>query len=180
MRTSILVFLLACSGSHHVTELPDAPDGDSGERWSGTSHVTDLANGAIYDSTFTFAPDPALGPGHFLVANGEVNLTKQPTSSGDCTITVDASHPMAEHDGQLAVDESGADPILRGQGDTIWLATYTSVCPSGTSTMQQPYSVAWWPFDPTAPAPPQPAPDGKATFTASSPLASGTITIGRE
>jgi len=179
MRNMIPLVLLAAAcaapgGGNPGDDTSGGPDGGSSShpRWDGTSHIT-AADGAIYDSSFVFAYDYATGS--YDVASGLVNITKQPTFSGDCTITIDSSHPIAQHDGMLQVTDG---PGVAGQGTTVWAATYTAVCPNVTSTTMQPYAAYWWPnpSDPT----PNPAPGGMVTIPINEQLGSGTVTLTEE
>lgn len=147
-------------------------------KFVGTSHVVDLS-GAVYDNTFTFELDPS-SPDNptYIVTSGQVNITTQPPFAGDCTTTIEASHAIGPHDGMLAVDDTDLDnPKVTGMGTTVWLATYTQVCPDGTTTtMQLPYSIAWWPLAPGAPQQVT-LPNGMATFTASNQQDTATIML---
>ena len=148
------------------------------ETWTGSSHVVDTT-GAEYDSTFVFALDPTSTLPRYVVQSGEVNITKQPPPSGDCTTTIEANHAIGTHDGQLTVDETDyQNPIVTGGGTTVWLATYTSVCSNGTTTMMLPYSIAWWPLA-TGGNPPVTLPAGTGTFAAANQMDTGTITLTR-
>ena len=54
--------------------------------------------------------------------------------------------------GVLAVDMSNRDQwLVRGQGESQWLATYTTHCPNGDGSMPLAVHAAWWPLDPTNP-----------------------------
>ena len=177
MRNVIPSILLAAACTAPGGGNPDPGGGpDAGAsahaKWDGTSHIT-AADGAIYDSVFTFGYDDATG--NYDVASGQLNITRQPTFSGDCTITIDSSHAIAQHDGMMVVSDG---PAVAGQGATIWLATYTSVCPNGTSTTMMPYAAYWWPnaSDPT----PIPAPGGMVTIPIDAALGSGSVTLTEE
>ena len=150
------------------------------ETWTGTSHVVHT-DGAIYDNTFTFAVDTTAQNTQFIVQSGQVNITKQPPSSGDCTVTIEASHPIGPQDGHMTIDETDfTNPtIVGGQGATVWLAVYTLVCPSGTQTTMMPYSIDWWPLPTGGPAPVV-AINAMATITAANPGETGTIIIARD
>lgn len=144
--------------------------------WHGTSHITG-DDGAVYDSTFTFAAVAAPTGQRFTIQSGQVTITKQPTSTGQCTTTIDASHPIGAMDGHLTVDDADPDnPTVSGGGDTVWIATYTTVCPTGTSTMMLPYSAAWWPAQPGVMAPVV-APHGQVTIPVSGVGGSGTVML---
>ncbi|HUJ58214.1 MAG TPA: hypothetical protein VLX92_06970 [Kofleriaceae bacterium] len=165
---------LVCPAGHRV-----APDGGSCApvTWNGTSHITG-DDGAVYDSSFVFAADPTI-PGAFVVQSGEVNITTQPPSSGDCTTTIEAHHAIASNDGRLTVDDTDYNnPVISGGGTTVWTATYTITCPDGTTTEQLPYSIAWWPTPETGPVPVT-APAGSATVPVSGIGGAGTVTISR-
>jgi hypothetical protein len=185
MRTWIVfAALAACTDHANPGGDDDAPVDASpgGQTWTGTSHVVH-AYGAIYDNTFTFAVDTtSTHDTQLIVQSGQVHITKQPPSSGDCTITIEASHPIGPRDGHMTIDETDlVNPtIVGGQGTTVWLAVYTLVCPSGTQTTMMPYSIDWWPL-PTGGAPtPVVAVDAMATITVSNPGETGTIMIARE
>jgi len=187
MRTWIvLAALAACTDHANPGGDDDVPPVDANPdvhetSWTGTSHVVH-GDGAIYDSTFTFAVDTTTAHNaQLIVQSGQVNITKQPPSSGDCTITIEASHPIGPRDGQLEIDDTDfANPtIVGGQGTTVWLAVYTLVCASGTQTTMMPYAIDWWPLPTTGPTPVV-ATNAMATITASNPGETGTIMIARD
>jgi hypothetical protein len=167
---------LVCPGN---LRRADATGTCAPETWSGTSHTTGQ-DGAVYDSVFTFATDPQRA-NHFVVQTGQVNITTQPPSSGDCTTTIEASHPIATNDGGMMLDETDYNnPVISGAGGTtVWAAKYTLVCPSGTMTETLPYSIAWWPI-PAGGAPAMTAQNAMATIAVDGVGGSGMVIIARD
>lgn len=174
------LFVAACaapgggSGGDDDSGGPDA-SASGASRWDGVSHIS-APDGAVYDSTWVFAP----GANGYEIESGQVVISTQPVFSGDCTITIDSSHAMAAHDGTMMLDDSTGALMVRGQGDTIWQATYTSTCPDGSSSTQMlPYSAAWWPLPSTGPVPTEVI-DGVANISVNAELGTGTVTLTQE
>jgi hypothetical protein len=109
-----------------------------------------------------------------------------PAQPSGCTLTVaPAQVATSPGEGQLNVSYDLSDPatvtvILKGQGETVWLATYTTVCPNGTGSMQYPVQADWWPLMANGMPFVLTTTTDKFTGSISSPLASGTITLGRK
>ena len=39
--------------------------------------------------------------------------------------------------------------LVSGQGESVWLATYTTHCPNGDGSMPMGVHAGWWPIDPS-------------------------------
>ena len=129
------------------------------EEWTGDSEITQL-DGSQVSSAFTFKSDdsePGVRLRHFDVEEGHAHWTP-PKKAGNCRLTVGPTdHDIGPKEGNLTV-QYVTDTIanITGGGTTVWLATYTTHCPDGSSkSFQAPASAAWWPVDPykTSPIP---------------------------
>jgi len=122
------------------------------EIWNGTSDIT-LPDGTKVASTFTFGQinDDGHGKLEFNVKNGNVHATVPSMLTGGCTQTATPTDfTMGPNDGQMTVSydlSTGPDdPLVSGMGNSVWLATYTTVCPNGPGSYMAAIQAQWWPF----------------------------------
>ena len=121
------------------------------ETWTGVSDMV-AGDGTIIHASFTFEQDLAAsvpGKDRFVVKVGTVSA-KPPDPTG-CTLTISPSMvQMTPQEGTMIatydLGTSPESPRIQGQGQTQWLATYTTVCPNGTGTIQTGVFAAWWPL----------------------------------
>lgn len=138
------------------------------DHWKGKSVITQ-GDGTTVSSEFTFGPVsiPGANPQAVLggsgsatkhqyeILNGSVHYTGPKTVSG-CTLAIrPSSHTMDHKEGTLVVDASNPEQwVFSGQGQSVWLATYTTYCPNGSQSMKMGVSAGWWPINPFAPGSP--------------------------
>ena len=137
------------------------------DHWVGYSDITQKGGDKVR-SRFTFAQTPKDQKGPirtYEVLDGTVSYKGPKTvSGGACTLSIwpssqtlkagAAAQPVLVRDnvgtqGLLRVDMSdGNQWLLNGQGESVWLANYTTYCPNGAGTMQMGVHAGWWPIDP--------------------------------
>ncbi|WP_239461458.1 hypothetical protein [Occallatibacter savannae] len=142
------------------------------DHWVGFSNITQGADEKV-SSQFTFAqaPKDQKGPIRtYEVLNGTVGYKGPKTvSGGACTLSIWPSSQvlksgpptpavlvsdMVGSQGMLRVDMSNPDQwLIAGQGDSQWLADYTTHCENGDGTIQTGVHAGWWPLNPLNMAP---------------------------
>jgi len=168
------------------------------DHWVGYSDITQGA-GEKVSSQFTFAQAPRDQKGlirTYEVLNGTVGYKGPKTvSGGECTLSIWPSFQILRSgpstpavlvsdtvgsQGMLRVDMS--DPsqwLIRGQGESQWLADYTTHCPNGDGMMQTGVHAGWWPINPLDMTPiPVKVVSGKPPDTfvkIDGPMATGTV-----
>lgn len=137
------------------------------DHWVGYSDIKQNGSDKV-SSQFTFAqaPKDQKGPVRtYEVFNGTVGYKGPKTvSGGTCTLFIWPSSQVLKSGparpavlvsdtvgtlGMLRVDMS--DPnrwLISGQGESQWLADYTTYCPNGAGTIQTGVHAGWWPLDP--------------------------------
>ena len=156
------------------------------EQWTGDSTVTSV-DGTKMDATFTFAQIPGtVGTSHlqFQILQGTVHITPPATTSAGCPLSVDpTTHAMAANEGSMTADYSLGNgpnsPMVTGGGTTVWLATYTTRCPSGPYSFQSSAGGDWWPVV-LGGGTPVLAQDGKVTIAVNNGVWSGTVNLTRK
>lgn len=157
------------------------------ETWKGDSTIT-LADGTQVSATFTFAEGtspPNNGVYTLSVQSGTVTAKPVSPNASGCTVTISpSSSSIAPSEGTMKVTYdlgTGPDsPMVAGQGDTVWQATYTTQCPNGPGSIQAGVQAAWWPMNLGGPPTPVEAWDGQATIAVSSLMGTGTVHLTRQ
>jgi hypothetical protein len=168
-RFLLLMLLAACGGAPTYTDAGGADADEAAATWNGASDI-DAADGAVYHAEFVFTRG---GDGAWTVASGTIAILQPPMST--CPTTIDASHDIGAHDGQLSDDGSE----IRGEGSTVWEATYTMTCPGQPpQTTMLPYGAYWWPAPPSGP-PAVPIVGDTLTFDVDGIGGRGTVTLSR-
>jgi len=162
---------------------PAKADIYSEEVWNGTSDVT-LPDGTKVASTFTFGQvsDDGHGKLQLNVKNGNVHATVPSMLTGGCTQTATPTdYTMGPNDGQMTVtNDLSGEAELSGMGTSVWLATYTTVCPNGPGSYMAAIQAQWWPLVlGSAPMTIQTV-DGAATVPINANGVTGTLTLTRQ
>jgi hypothetical protein len=145
--------------------------------WMGSAHVNNV-DGSIIDATFTFEPQPG-SMDTYQVQSGQVVIT-QPPPNPTCTIQISpAQQAIAPAEGMMKlVSQPDGTLTITGMGTTVWLATYTTICPNGTGSMPSGFAAEWWPSPPGG-GTGHPVMNNMAEFDTTDGGASGHIIISR-
>jgi len=170
------------------------------DHWVGYSDITQGA-GEKVSSQFTFAETPKDQKGPirtYEVLNGTVGYKGPKTvSGGACSLSIWPSFQVLRSgpptpavlvsdtvgsQGMLRVDMSDPNQwLVRGQGESQWLADYTTHCPNGDGMMQTGVHAGWWPINPLNMTPtPVAVVSGKppeAYVKIDGPMATGTVHV---
>jgi len=152
-------------------------------KWNGSSHIT-TTDGNVIDATFVFAEVAGDSPTdrRFNIESGQVHVQVPATTSAGCALSISPKdYDIGPNDGTLSEKAELGGYALSGMGTTVFLATYTTVCPNGTGQWMFAVQAPWWPSNPGAPdVQTIGVEDTTVNFVVNTPNGNGTVHLTRQ